>query len=169
MTTATQELETIDIGSSLSDKYLTFKLSDEDYAIQILTVQRIIQMQEITPIPKTPEYVRGVLNMRGSIIPVVDIRNKFGMDSKADSDISCIVIIQLAQANGPLTMGIVIDAVSEVLFIEADEIQETPSFGNDVKTDFIMGIAKCKERVIMLLDINKVLSESEVSSLSAIQ
>ncbi|MGL1934301.1 MAG: chemotaxis protein CheW [Fibrobacterales bacterium] len=161
--------DTDDVGTYLEDKYLTFKLSDEEYGIQILTVQRIIQMQQITPVPKTPEYVRGVINLRGAIIPVLDLRNKFGMSPCEDSNTSCIIVIQVMVDFKMLTMGVVIDAVSEVLFISADMIQETPSFGNDVENEFIIGIAKVRERVIMLVELNSLLSKSEIGDLATMQ
>ncbi|MGL1903468.1 MAG: chemotaxis protein CheW [Fibrobacterales bacterium] len=155
------------VNQSLSDKYLTFKLGDEEYGVPILMVQRIIQMQPITPVPKTPSYVRGVINLRGKIIPIVEMRKKFQLNTTEDTDVTCIVVVQLRVGDQDITMGTLIDEVSEVVFIEENQIQDTPSFGTGVDTDFIMGVAKLQERVIMLLDINKILSPSELDALSA--
>jgi purine-binding chemotaxis protein CheW len=156
------------IGNRLSDKYLTFKLGNEEYAVPILTVQRIIQMQPITPVPKTPVFVRGVINLRGKIIPILELRTKFGMSSIEDTETTCIVVLQFLVNGEEFTMGAVIDQVSEVLFIEENQIQETPSFGSDIDTEFIMAVAKIQERVVMLLDINAILTPKEISAISSI-
>ncbi len=154
---------------SLADKYLTFKLGDEEYGITILKVQRIIQMQTITPVPKTPEYMRGVINLRGKIIPVISLRNKFGMEQKEDSETTCVIVVQIGLGGTELTIGVVIDQVSEVIFIEGEDIQETPQFGQNVETEFILGMAKLERGVVMLLDINSVLSSTEVLELAKIK
>ncbi|MBD3344739.1 MAG: chemotaxis protein CheW [Chitinivibrionales bacterium] len=158
--------EVSDIGKKLSGKYLTFILGDEEYGLEILKVQEIIQMQKITKVPKAPEFVRGVINLRGKVIPVIELRAKFCMASQEDTDKTCIIVVQIESKGNPVTMGIIIDEVKEVLDIKPDEIEEAPTFGSSIDTDFIMGIGKLGENVKMLLDIQRVLSGNEVDMLS---
>lgn len=146
-------------------KFLTFFLDKEEYGIEILKVQEIIGMMPITPVPKTPEFIRGVINLRGKIIPIVDLRLKFGMEAKEVTDQTCIIVVQ---AKG-VQMGLVVDKVSEVADISNEDIEECPSFGTNVNTDFIlgMGIGRTDGRVKMLLDIDKVLSFQEVVDMNS--
>jgi len=153
------------VGEQLAGKYLTFRLADEEYGLEILKVQTIIQMQEVTKVPRTPDFIRGVINLRGKVIPVIDLRVKFGFEACEDTDKTCIVVVQVnTEGNEAVTMGIVIDEVNEVPQIGADDIQETPSFGASVNTDFILGMAKLGDSVKILLDIDKVLSSSEIAA-----
>jgi purine-binding chemotaxis protein CheW len=156
------------IGSRLAGKYLTFALDQEEYAIEILKVNQIIRLQAITTIPRTPPFVRGVINLRGMIIPIVDLRRKFAMDDHADTERSCIVVIQLERDGKRVNMGIVIDEVREVLEIPAEDIEATPEFGVGIDTAFIMGIAKTGQTVKMMLDISKVLTSTDIKALSAL-
>jgi purine-binding chemotaxis protein CheW len=158
--------EDSDLGEKLAGKYLTFKLANEEYGLEILKVQEIIFMQEVTKIPRTPDFVRGVINLRGKVIPVVEIRSKFGMETTEDTINTCIIVVQIGGADSSLTMGIIIDDVSEVLDIMPADIQETPSFGAEIDTDFIMGVGKIGDNLKMLLDIEKVLTSDEMSSLA---
>jgi len=158
-------MESGTIGEKLAGKYLTFKLGDEDYGLEILKVQEILQMQQVTRVPRTPTFVRGVINLRGKVIPVIELRKKFGMESEEDTDKTCIIVVQIGESIQSVTIGIIIDEVSEVLDIKADSIQETPSFGGDVNTDFILGIGKVGDKVKMLLDIDKVLTASDIVAL----
>ncbi len=164
--TATLEKEGIDL---LAGKYLTFLLGEEEYGIEILKVQEIIQMQKVTTIPKAPTFVRGVINLRGKVIPVVELRAKFGMEEKEDTEKTCIIVVMIKVNDSFITMGIIIDEVKEVLDISEDSIEETPSFGASIETDFILGIGKVGENVKMLLDIDKVLSTAELTSISKIK
>jgi purine-binding chemotaxis protein CheW len=154
------------VGEKLAGKYLTFKLADEEYGLEILKVQEIIQMQAVTRIPRTPDYVRGVINLRGKVIPVIDLRKKFSLDTIKDTEKTCIIVVQIANKNSHVVMGIIIDAVKEVLNIKAENIEETPSFGTFVNTDFILGIGKVGSTVKMLLDIDKVLSINEIEKIT---
>ncbi len=170
----TQSTETIDltveateVGEQLAGKYLTFKLAEEEYGLEILKVQEIIQMQEVTSVPKTPDFVRGVINLRGKVIPVIELKKKFGMETSEDTDKTCIIVVQIGEGDTTMTIGVIIDAVSEVLDIASGNIQETPSFGSNVNTDFILGIGKIGDNVKMLLDIDKVLSTADVAVLKA--
>ena len=147
-------------------KYLTFKLGPEEYGLEILKVQEIIKMMDITKVPRTPEFVRGVINLRGKVIPVVDIRLKFGMAAKETTDKTCVIVVQTAHAGGALTMGTIVDEVSEVLDINGEQIEPAPEFGTTVNTDFILGMGKVAKKVIMLLDIDKVLSSGELAVLN---
>jgi purine-binding chemotaxis protein CheW len=155
-----------DIGETLAGKHLTFLLDKEEFAIEILKVNQIIRLQEITFIPRTPAFVRGVINLRGMIIPIIDLRKKFGMADSADTERTCIVVIQLNQNGKKVNMGIVIDEVREVLEIRADDIEETPEFGGGIDMAFIMAIAKTGKNVKMMLDISKVLTSSEIRTLA---
>jgi len=164
----TAVLEKSDFGMQLAGKYLTFRLADEEYGLEILKVQEIIQMQAVTKVPRTPDYMRGVINLRGKVIPVVDLRKKFNMDSSKDTDKTCIIVVQVVNGNNKVVMGTIIDEVKEVLDIKAENIEETPSFGASINTDFILGIGKVGATVKMLLDIDKVLSMSEIASITKV-
>jgi purine-binding chemotaxis protein CheW len=159
---------TSDVGIQLAGKYLTFRLAEEEYGLEILKVQEIIQMQAVTKVPRTPDYVRGVINLRGKVIPVVDLRRKFGLSQVNDTEKTCIIVVQIVQGDGKVVMGIIIDEVKEVLDIKAEHIEETPSFGATINTDFIMGMGKIGQSVKILLDIDKVMSAKEISALKEI-
>ncbi|MFW5781964.1 MAG: chemotaxis protein CheW [Candidatus Muiribacteriaceae bacterium] len=147
------------ITERLAGKYLTFNLDDEIYGIEILKVQEIIGMMKVTHFPKAPEYVRGVINLRGKVIPVIDIRNKFFLPVVEDTEKTCIIVIFSDNAQEALNQGIIVDEVAEVLEVSEEQIEESPSFGTAVDMDFILGVGKVEEKVIILLDIEKVLME----------
>jgi len=144
-------------------KYLTFRLAAEEYGLEILKVREIIGVMEITKVPRTPNYIRGVINLRGKVIPVLDLRLKFGMDFKEDTEETCIIVVEMVTQDGSLEMGILVDAVCEVLDIQGDDIEDAPSFGGKTDTDFILGMGKVKNEVKILLDIDKVLTISDLS------
>ncbi len=144
-------------------KYLTFGLAEEEYGLEILKVREIMGMMDITAVPRTPEFVKGVINLRGKVIPVMDLRLKFGFEAAEQTKETCIIVVDV---NG-VEMGIVVDRVSEVLDIAAGNIEDTPSFGSDVRTDFILGMGKTEGRVTILLDISKVLSSEEIVAVRA--
>ena len=144
-------------------KFLTFFLDDEEYGLEILKVREIIGMMGITPVPRTPTFIRGVINLRGKVIPVVDLRLKFGMEAIEQTSETCIIVVQ---AEG-MEMGSVVDKVSEVLDIAGEDIEDAPSFGEDLKTDYILGIGKSEDKVKLLLDIDKVLSSQDVATIQA--
>ena len=143
-------------------KYLTFSLAGEEYGIGILKVKEIIGMMNITPVPQTPEFVKGVINLRGKVIPVVDLRLRFALEAAAYTERTCIIVVEVAGANGSVMMGIVVDAVSEVLNIRGADIENTPAFGVRLNTDFILGMAKAAGGIKILLDIDKVLSSEDL-------
>jgi purine-binding chemotaxis protein CheW len=149
-------------GRSRSGKYLTFKLAGEEYGLEILRVTTIIGVMEITAVPQTPDYVRGVINLRGKVISVVDMRAKFGMPTTEDTSETCIIVVEVKKGTESVHMGVLVDSVSEVLNIAGEDIEDAPSFGGaQVDTDFILGIAKAGASVKILLDIDKVLAGDE--------
>ena len=146
-------------------KYLTFTLADEEYGIGILKIREIIGMMPVTSVPQTPPFVKGVINLRGKVIPVVDLRLRFGMEANDYTERTCIIVVEIAGQAGTVQIGIVVDAVSEVLNIKAEDIEETPTFGVKLNTEYILGMAKMEGGVKILLDIDQVLSTEEISAL----
>jgi len=146
-------------------KYLTFQLGNEEFAIQVLRVREIMGIQEITAVPQTPDYVKGVINLRGKVIPVVDLRLKFGLQELEYTPRTCIIVVQIESDAGKLMIGVIVDAVSEVLTLQAADIEDTPDFGSGVATPYLLGMAKLKGKVKILLDINMVLSSQELQVL----
>jgi len=143
-------------------KYLTFSLAGEEYGIGILKVKEIIGMMNITPVPQTPEFVKGVINLRGKVIPVVDLRLRFSLEAAAYTERTCIIVVEVAGSGGSVMMGIVVDSVSEVLNIREADIENTPAFGVKLNTDLILGMAKAAGGIKILLDIDKVLSSEDL-------
>jgi len=146
-------------------KYLTFSMADEEYGIGILKIREIIGMMPITSVPQTPEFVKGVINLRGKVIPVMDLRLRFNMDSIDYNERTCIIVVEILGESETVQLGIVVDSVSEVLNIKQDEIEDTPTFGASLNTDFILGMAKMEGGVKILLDIDQVLNSDELSLL----
>jgi purine-binding chemotaxis protein CheW len=146
-------------------KYLTFTLDNEEYGIGILKIKEIIGMMPITPVPQTPEFVKGVINLRGKVIPVVDLRLRFGMEATDYTERTCIIVVEIAGQAETVQMGIVVDAVSEVLNIKGDDTEDTPTFGTKLDTDYILGMAKMEGGVKILLDIDRVLTAEEIAAL----
>jgi purine-binding chemotaxis protein CheW len=160
-------VENVKIAASESEgKYLTFTLAGEEYGIGILKVKEIIGMMTITMIPQTPGYVKGVINLRGKVIPVVDLRLKFGMNAMDYSERTCIIVVEIGKNSDRILIGIVVDSVSEVLNIKGGDIEETPNFGSRLDTDFILGMAKAAGGIKILLDIDRVLHAEELESIS---
>ncbi|MBW2321371.1 MAG: purine-binding chemotaxis protein CheW [Deltaproteobacteria bacterium] len=146
-------------------KYLTFTLADEEYGIGILKIKEIIGMMPITTVPQTPEFVKGVINLRGKVIPVIDLRLRFGMVSINYTDRTCIIVVEIQGTVDTVQIGIVVDSVSEVLNIKGEEVEDTPTFGARLNTDYILGMAKMEGGVKILLDIDRVLKAEEVEML----
>ena len=147
-------------------KYLTFALANEQYGLEILKVREIIGYMDITSVPRTPGYVKGVINLRGQVIPVLDLRAKFGMESTEVSDQTCIIVVEVTQSGHAFSTGIIVDHVEEVLDIEGKNIESAPQFGASVNTDFILGMGKVGESVKILLDIDEVLATSDLSGVA---
>jgi purine-binding chemotaxis protein CheW len=144
-------------------KYLTFKLGREEYGLELVRVREIIALMDITPVPLAPDYVRGVMNLRGRVIPVIDLRRKFGMQPTEDHDRKCIIVCDVERNDQVIVMSILVDAVSEVLHISAADIEDAPTFSMGVETSFIHGIAKTKSGVKILLDLDIVLAARAVA------
>ena len=142
-------------------KYLTFKLAGEEYGLEILKVKEIIGVMDITRVPRTPDFVRGMINLRGKVVPVIDLRTKFGFESTDATDETCIIVVEIDREGESIQTGILVDSVSEVLDIPGEDIEDTPNFGEGVETRFILGMAKSRGGVKLLLDIERVLSGSE--------
>ena len=147
----------------LGGKYLTFALGREEYGLAILKVREIIGFMEITAVPRTPSYVRGVINLRGQVIAVVDLRAKFGMSRAERTEQTCIIVVEISREGRKLSTGIIVDKVSEVLSIKDESIEEAPAFGGSVDTGFILGMGKIGSSVKILLDIDKVLTAEEIA------
>ena len=148
--------EQIDI--SAAGKYLTFALAHEEYGVPALKVREIIKVMDITPVPHLPAHMKGVINLRGRVIPVVDLRLKFGLPSDAYTDRTCIVVGEVELAGQLTPLGMIVDSVSEVLNISADEIEAMPKLGQGGDTEYMQGVAKVKGTVTLLLNLDKVLS-----------
>lgn len=146
-------------------KYLTFFLAGEEYGLEILKVHEIIGLLPITRVPRTPDFIRGVVNLRGKVIPIIDLRRKFGMPSVSDAPETCIIVVQVQGVQ----IGVVVDKVSEVATIADVDVEPPPSFGADVRTDFLLGLGKANGRVRLLLDIDHVLSSSEIIQIDAVR
>ena len=148
-------------------KYLTFALANEEYGLEILKVREIIGYMEITNVPQTPMFVKGVINLRGQVIPVVDLRLKFGMEEAEITEQSCIIVVEITQGERAFQTGIVVDHVQEVLDIKEEQIEDAPQFGSTVDTDFVSGMGKIGDDVKILLDIDKVLGGEDFSKMTA--
>ena len=166
----TEIMKTMDnalkVMSDREGKYLTFTLASEEYGLSILKVKEIIGMMVVTMIPQAPAHVKGVINLRGKIIPVVDLRLKFGLDEIPYTDRTCIIVVEIKKDTGTILIGIVVDAVSEVLNIKATDIEDAPAFGIAMNMDYILGMAKAGNGVKILLDIDKVISAREMKIVS---
>ncbi|MBU0909347.1 MAG: chemotaxis protein CheW [Proteobacteria bacterium] len=143
---------------SISGKYLTFLLGDESYGVEIMKIKEIIGMIPVTTLPKTPSYVKGIINLRGKVIPVIDLRSKFGLASKNTTERTCIVVTEIKKSDGIVLLSFIVDSVSEVINITADDIESAPSFGPNSVPENISGVAKRDKKIIILLDIEAVLA-----------
>jgi purine-binding chemotaxis protein CheW len=147
------------------EQYLAFTLGGETFAMDIRSIREVIQYGGITEVPLMPPFIRGVINLRGSVVPVIDLCVRFGRRPCAVAHRTCIVILELTQGEGTAELGVMVDNVSEVLSIAASEVEPAPAFGSDIRTEFIAGVAKVGERFVILLDVNHVLSIDELSAL----
>ncbi len=150
--------------SSLEGKFLTFILGEEIYGIEILKAREIIGLMDITTVPQTPNYMKGVINLRGKVIPVIDLRLKFSLQEEEHTQETCVIVVEVTGTS----IGLIVDSVSEVSDISGEEIENAPSFGQGIDTSFIMGLGKVKDKIIILLDIEKVLSSEELEMVEEI-
>jgi len=144
------------------DRYLTFRIANEEYGIEIMHVLEIIGLYKITPIPEAPEFVKGVINLRGKVIPVLDVRLRFGMESKVYDERTCTIVVKMKG----ITVGLIVDTINEVIQIPGKDVDEPTSFSQSAKSMFIMGMGKIGESVKILLDVDKLLHAEELESLS---
>ena len=160
-------------GDDNENKFLTFRLGNEEYGVEILRVREIIGIIDITPLPKTPDYVKGVINLRGKIIPVIELRRKFSLPPVAYTEATCVIVVEVADPNGGdrFPMGVIVDTVSEVLDIAKENIEPAPRFGCTLNTDYILGMGKVtqndQQRVTILLDIDRVMLVDELNEIAA--
>ena len=143
-------------------KLLTFSLGGEGYGVSILKVKEIIGMLDITSVPRTPDFIKGVINLRGKIIPVMDLRIKFGMDEQTYNERTCIIVVEIELKGNQRLIGVVVDMVSEVVNILASDIEPPPEYGSKVEHNYILGIGKIKDRVVIIVDINEIFQCEDV-------
>ena len=149
-------------------KYLVFHLGKEEFGIRVLKVREIMGIQDITAVPQTPAYVKGVINLRGKVIPVVDLRLKFGLPEIEYTQRTCIIVVQVQADSHAMMMGIVVDGVAEVLNLVGGDIEDTPNFGQGVPTPYLLGMAKIKGKVKILLEIDQVLTSQELHGIESV-
>ena len=155
-------------GDDRGGKYLVFHLGREEFGIRVLKVREIMGIQDITAVPQTPAHVKGVINLRGKVIPVVDLRLKFGLPEQEYTQRTCIIVVQVRGEAGPMLMGIVVDGVAEVLNLAVADIEDTPDFGEGTATPYLLGLAKVKGKVKILLEIDRVLTSQDLHALNAL-
>ena len=155
-------------GDERAGKYLTFRLGPEEFGVRVDKVREIMGVQEITSVPQTPDYLKGVINLRGKVIPVVDLRLKFGLEAIEYTQRTCIIVVQVRGEVSTIQLGLVVDTVSEVLNLTGSDIENTPDFGSQLTTPFILGMAKVKGKVKILLDIDRVVSAQEISGFGSL-
>ena len=146
------------------DQYLTFMLAGEEYGVDILRVQEIKGWDNVTPIPNTPNYIKGVINLRGTIVPIIDLRERFSLESISYGPTTVVIVLKVNGEKGSRTMGIVVDAVSEVYNISQETLKPAPDFGQAISTDFVMGLATVEEQMVIVLDIDHLLNSSVLNS-----
>ena len=154
--------------TALAGKFLTFLLDKEEYGIEIMKVQEIVGMMPVTKIPKVPDYVRGVVNLRGRIIPSIELRKKFNLDSTEDTERTCIIVVEILSAGEKKDVGIIVDELAEVLDIQGSDINPPPNFGTNLNEEVILGIGIVGDNVKILLDIDKILTKGELNSIQSI-
>lgn len=150
-----------DMSVEESKQYVTFKLNDEEYAIDALKVQEIVELGSVTRVPKLPEFFKGVINLRGTIIPVIDLKARFGMKQDISVKHPCVVVVEFSGG----VMGLIVDSVSDVMAIGEKGISDPPEFGSGVKTDFLRGMGRVDERLVLILDMERVFTEKELTTL----
>lgn len=168
MTTTPTNPSAVSDGRELAGKYLTFRLGAEEYGLEILKVREIIGLMDVTPVPRTPDFVRGVINLRGRIIPVILLRAKFDMELVEDSAETCIIVVDATVDGSACQIGVLVDSVCEVLDIAEDDIEATPSFGAGVNSSYLRGMAKREGRVTMLLETDRILSGAETAAAKSV-
>ena len=167
-TAATQTTD-IDLGMEIdaeADQYLTFIMADEEYGVDILRVQEIRGWEHVTPVPNTPKYIKGVINLRGTIVPLVDLRERFGVETIPYGPTTVVIVLKVVGETSERIMGIVVDAVADVYNIEEDKIKPAPDFGSVVSIEYVHGLASINEKMLIVLEIDKLLSANELEAIS---
>ena len=149
-----------------SNSYLTFKIGEEEFGAHVTQILNILEMTKITEVPKTPDYMKGVINLRGTVLPIIDTRIKFGLPETEYTNNTCIVVMDLDLNGETVHIGAIVDEVLSVIEIEQDQIEPPPSLGNQYKSEFIFGMAKVQEEFVMLLDMQKVLDSDEMAEIT---
>lgn len=157
------------VGQGLGGKYLTFSLGTEEYGIIITKVREIIGVMEITAVPHTPDFIKGVINLRGRVIPIIELRMRFGMEVKTYDDRTCIIVVDVPGPNGTVQVGMLVDSVSEVINITPQDIEPPPDFGASTDAENIIGIGKIKGKLKILLDVDQVIGRTLASALSSLK
>ncbi len=152
-------------GITETVQYLTFKLADEVFALDVAKVREILEITNITKVPQTPDFMRGVINLRGSVVPVIDMRLKFGMSATEQTVNTCIIVVEITMDGDTTVLGALADSVQEVVEMEPESIEPAPHIGTKLNTDFIKGMGKVDSRFVMILDIDKVFSSDELTDL----
>jgi purine-binding chemotaxis protein CheW len=165
---STDKTQAFGYADGRAGKYLVFQLDSEEFGIQVLKVREIMGIQNITAVPQTPSYVKGVINLRGKVIPVVDLRLKFGLQEAEYTQRTCVIVVQVERESGVILMGIVVDGVAEVLNLAAADIEDTPNFGDGGEMGYLLGMAKIKGAVKILLDIDQVLGSDDLTLLKSV-
>ena len=158
----------VQLSNNSIEQFLTFQLAGEAYGVEILKVQEIRGWEAVRVMPNTPVFIKGVLNLRGSVVPIVDLRERFSLESSEYSSKTVVIVLCVEHGNNPFVMGIVADAVSDVLDINVDEIKKSPNLGSKINTRYMRGMHVYKQNMIMLLDVDKLLNPDEVESMDAL-
>jgi chemotaxis signal transduction protein len=153
----------------VQQQYLTFFLADEEYAISIQRVKEIIEYSTVTKVPKVPKWIRGVINLRGNVVPVVDLTVRFGLEERPVTRTTCIVIVEVEQDSERTVMGVIADAVNQVIDLSPKDIEEPPAFGTRVRLEYLFGMGKLGKKFALILNIDSVLNNSELLTVSALQ
>jgi purine-binding chemotaxis protein CheW len=149
-----------------NDQYLTFIMQKEEYGVPILSVQEIRGMENVTPIPNAPEYVKGVINLRGTVVPIIDLRQRFGLENLTYDTTTVVIVLKVETQKGEKIMGIVVDAVSDVYSIADEDMREAPDLGEQVDTHYIQGLVNVNETMVIILDIKHLLGQEDVPQMS---
>ncbi len=149
-------------------QYLTFYIAGEEYAVGILRVREILEYDTLTRVPKTPAYIRGVINLRGNVVPVIDLAVKFGLGPSEVTKLTCVVILEVELDGEPTIMGVLADSVSQVIELASDDIQPAPSFGTQIKVDYLLGMGQSGKKFVLILDVDRVLSTSELTAVASL-
>jgi purine-binding chemotaxis protein CheW len=162
-------MEIKELEEAVQQQYLTFFLADEEYAVGIQRVKEIIEYTAITKVPKVPVWIRGVINLRGNVVPVVDLAVRFGMEERPVTKTTCIVIVEVQQESERAVMGVIADAVNQVIDLAPKDIEEPPAFGTRVRLEYLLGMGKLGKKFALILNIDSVLSAAELLTVSTLQ